>query len=197
MNKTCNIVDAETAQLSATVQVGDEMDAGDSDYGIELDESDKETEEYMSFRDFYHQNFSDLVKLAYLFVRDLDVAQDVTQDTLVSVCKRYDHLSAPKSYTRVALVNKCKSYIRSRIYERQKLERISTNSKEESNEEIDYLELLDILKPKQKTAVILRYYLGFSDKEIAKVINCRAASVSSLIMRSLNAIKQNAESASN
>ena len=123
-------------------------------------------------------------------VKDVEIAQDITQDTFISVCKRYDHLSNPRAYTRMALVNKCKSYIRSRIFERQKLEKLSNSTEVEQNPDNDFLDVLDILKPKQKTAVILRYYLGFSDKEIAKVINCRAASVSSLIIRSLDTIKK-------
>jgi RNA polymerase sigma factor (sigma-70 family) len=143
-----------------------------------------------SFREFYNRNYRDLVKLAFLFVRNIEVAEDITQDSFLSISKKYKELLNPDAYIRVALVNKCKTYIRSKVFERKKLEKLMVNVLEISDEKKDILDVLEMLSQKQKTAVILRYYLCFSDKEIARIIKCRSSSVSSLIVRSLNIIKK-------
>jgi RNA polymerase sigma factor (sigma-70 family) len=51
--------------------------------------------------------------------------------------------------------------------------------------------LLDRLPRRQRAAVVLRYYAGLSDEEVAAELGCRPSTVRSQISRALAALRIN------
>ncbi len=55
------------------------------------------------------------------------------------------------------------------------------------------LELIDVLKrlsTRQRTAVVLRYYLDLPEDEIAAILECRPGTVRSIVQRALAKLKK-------
>jgi RNA polymerase sigma factor (sigma-70 family) len=47
------------------------------------------------------------------------------------------------------------------------------------------------LRPRQRAAVFLRYYLDLSETQIAETLGCRPGTVKSLLSRALSVLKEN------
>ena len=55
------------------------------------------------------------------------------------------------------------------------------------------LELIDVLKrlsTRQRTAVVLRFYLDLPENEIAAILECRPGTVRSIVQRALAKLKK-------
>ena len=46
------------------------------------------------------------------------------------------------------------------------------------------------LRPRQRSAVFLRYYLGLSEVDIAAALDCRPGTVKSLLSRALSTLRE-------
>lgn len=57
------------------------------------------------------------------------------------------------------------------------------------------LDLLDRLPPRQRAAIVLRYYADCSEADTAAVLDCRPGTVKSLVARGLTTLRHHAETA--
>ena len=61
---------------------------------------------------------------------------------------------------------------------------------DDSGEEADHLwEALADLPVRQRTVLVLRYYVGHTDREIADILGCREGSVRSLAARAFKVLR--------
>lgn len=143
----------------------------------------------------------DATRLAYLLTGDRALAEDLVQDAFVSVAGRLGHLRAPEAfypYLRRTLVNMSKNHFRHRAVERAYLARA------ERDPPMDVLEAgvvatesmrraLLALPPRQRAALVLRYYEDLPEDQIAEILRCRPGTARSLVSRGVAALRTSPE----
>ena len=148
----------------------------------------------------YRQHHADLVRLALLLVGDRASAEDVVQDVFTRLCTRGRVLaqdSAP-AYVRTAVVNGCRSMLRRRALARRvAITRAAPwRDTQESAEHTAILAedrrlvlaALAALPRRRREVLVLRYYLGLSEAEIAAVLGISPGTVKSTAARALAAL---------
>ncbi len=149
----------------------------------------------------FREHHGELVRLALLMVGDLPTAEDVVQDVYASLHTRWSHVAAPDEvlpYVRAAVLNRCRSLLRRRgIARRAGLlhsasARIETSSAENevilSEDRRRVLAALARLPRRRREVLVLRYYLGLSEAEIAAVLGISPGTVKSTAARGLAAL---------
>ena len=139
-----------------------------------------------------------LLRTAYLLTSDLHSAEDLVQISLAKAYLAWDKLREPRAveaYVRKIMVNEHTSWWR-RAWRRNER---STDELPESRtirddptdfERQDAMwELVQTLPPKQRAAVVLRYYEDLSEAETARVLGCSVGTVKSQTSRALAALR--------
>lgn len=141
------------------------------------------------------------IRLAYLMTGDRAIAEDLVQEAFIRFVGRLHSIRDPgafDAYLRRTVVNLSKNYFRHRALERADLERQASQRRplQEDRDVSEYeamrLALLG-LPPRQRAAIVLRYYEDLHESQIAEVLRCRPATVRSLISRGLEALRQSPE----
>jgi RNA polymerase sigma factor (sigma-70 family) len=159
----------------ASVSLSDGSETDQDDTGEPLD-------------DLFRRSWADLVRLATFLTGSVPTAEDLVQDTFLRFGARTG--AAPDDagrYLRTSVVNACRSYHRRRLLEyrhRPGLPRPDTDSPGE------LFDVLGRLTPRQRTALVLRYYLDLPEEEIAATLKCRPSTVRSLILRGLSKMRE-------
>jgi RNA polymerase sigma-70 factor (sigma-E family) len=141
-------------------------------------------------------------RLAYLLTGDPTQAEDLVQEAFVRVAGRFRHLRVPDAfepYLRRTIVNLHSSQLRRRRLERSYIEREKASAPRDAATthdpgERDHLwrELL-ALPPRQRAAVVLRYYEDLSERETADVLRCSVSAVKSLTARAMETLRTRME----
>lgn len=135
----------------------------------------------------YSQDRLQLVRVAYLITGNRHVAEEIVQDAFVATLRAWGRVNEAKPYLRAAVVNGSRSWLR-----RRKLERSHTPDRAEVSVSApdELSDVLGRLNPRQRAAVVLRYYDGLSDADIARALGCRIATVRTVIHRALGALRK-------
>jgi RNA polymerase sigma factor (sigma-70 family) len=136
-----------------------------------------------SFEAVYERNWVALYRMASLMTGSAAEGEDLAQEAFT---RWYAHQDAPNpdAYLRMVLVNLCRSRhrrVRSAVRWAHLFER-PDRTEPELNVLLDIVGRLPV---RQRAAVILRYYEGRSDDEVAKLLQCRPGTVRSLLSRAL------------
>jgi RNA polymerase sigma factor (sigma-70 family) len=137
-----------------------------------------------------------LVGLLALYCGDLDVAEELAQETLARVCrdwKRVRSLDSPEAWTNRVGINLAHSHFRRRSAERRALKRMEAQHAREQvsswpSERSDLLDAIARLPHRQRSAILLRYYLRLRVKEVAEVLDCPEGTAKTLIHRGVRAL---------
>jgi RNA polymerase sigma-70 factor (sigma-E family) len=140
-----------------------------------------------SFDDLYRHEQPELVRLATLLVGDRDLAADLVQDCFVRLHPRWDKVDDHRAYLRRSVVNACHSHHRGlrrfRRLDLRPVEPVELGARELSD-------ALASLPHRQRAALVLRFYAGLPDAEIADALGCRPGTVASLVHRGLAALRE-------
>ena len=138
------------------------------------------------------------VRLAYLLTGDRHQAEDLAHEAFVRCVGRFQHLRAHTAfdaYLRRAVVNLHTSTIRHRVVEREWLRREGPRAARETSSQADVGGRADLwralgaLPPRQRAALVLRYYEDLSERDTAEVLGCTVAAVKSLVARGSDALR--------
>ncbi|MGH9127959.1 MAG: RNA polymerase sigma factor [Acidimicrobiales bacterium] len=142
-----------------------------------------------SLIDLYRAQYTPMVRLAYLLTGSSAVAEDVVQEAFIRVRARLGSVDRPVAYLRAAVVNGSRNHHRHVEVERR-LAPLSA-APEGFVDQVDELgDALATLPERQRTVLVLRYYQGLSEAEIAAVLDCRAGTVKSLAHRGLASLRK-------
>jgi RNA polymerase sigma-70 factor (sigma-E family) len=147
---------------------------------------------------------AELVRLALLLVGDQPTAEDVVQDVFARLHARgtrHLHGDDALPYIRAAVLNGCRSQLRRRAIARRfagtagkPLEQVTCGSAEQelirAEERKRALGALAALPSRRREVLVLRYYLGLSEAEIARVLGISTGTVKSTAARGLAALAQ-------
>ena len=141
----------------------------------------------VTFSELYSLEFVPLVRLATLMTGNAEAARDIVQDAFVKLHVKWSAVHHPPAYVRRSVVNGCKSYHR-RAGRRRRDDSLAEQA---ANLEIDHtLATLDTLNHRQRAIVILKYYEGRSEAEIADIVGCRPGSVGPTLQRALTKLRE-------
>jgi len=147
--------------------------------------------------ELYHRHAPEAARLAYLLTGNRALAQDLVHDAFVRIIGRFRDLRSPDSfhwYLKRTLVNLANSHFRHVRVERQHLEReghhpppAAMGGDVEGRE--DMWRSLQLLPPRQRTAIVLRFYEDLSEARVAEVMSCPVGTVKSLVSRGLRRLR--------
>ena len=149
----------------------------------------------------FREHHVELVRLAVLLVGDRPTAEDVVQDVFARLCLR-DRLPGGDGslrYVRAAVLNGCRSALRRRAVARRfgnsgdPLARGATQESAEheailAEDRRQVLAALAALPSRRREVLVLRYWLGLTEAEIAAVLGIAVGTVKSTAARGLAAL---------
>ncbi|NNN22608.1 MAG: sigma-70 family RNA polymerase sigma factor [Acidimicrobiales bacterium] len=139
---------------------------------------------------FYSLNYSKFVRMAYFIVQSKEAAEDIVQDSFIKGAGIWDRVEVPEAFITKTVVNACNSYLRRLRIEKKFIWKQKTPERSPAlvKSEIDLL--LYKLPPKERVAIVLRFFADLPDKEIAHAIKCNPNSVSKIISRALEKLNK-------
>jgi RNA polymerase sigma-70 factor (sigma-E family) len=140
-----------------------------------------------SFDELYRREQPELVRLAVLLVGSAEVAADLVQDCFVRLHPRWDQVDDHRAYLRRSVVNACHSHHR-KLRRARRADLGPAQPVELGARELS--DALASLPHRQRAALVLRFYAGLPDADIADALGCRPGTVASLIHRGLAALRE-------
>lgn len=155
----------------------------------------------LSFEEFAETRGQSLTRLAFLLCGDRYLADDLTQNTLAKVYRKWSQISGlefPEAYTRRVMVREYASWRRRRAAseiltanpEDLRLAHDTLDDHSDLVVEVDAIwRLLGTLPPKQRAVLVLRYYLDQDDHQTAETLGCSTSTVRSNAARALASLR--------
>lgn len=146
----------------------------------------------------YNEHSPSAFRLAFLLTGDTDLAEDLVQDSFVRLIGRFGNLRSPEAvnaYIKRTVVNLSSDLFRHRRVERAYLARLRGNTTRLPDELPDVegkdhlWAQLQQIAPRQRSALVLRYYEDLSEQETADVLDCSLRTVKSLVARGMHAMR--------
>lgn len=140
----------------------------------------------------YQREYQPMVRLARLLTGSLATAEELVQDAFITLHQRADRIDNPGGYLRRTVVNNCYSHLRRADLERRKLQVVG-NRPDHPELPTDLDETwrsLESLKPRQRTALVLRFYEDLSVADVAELMGVREGTVKSLVHRGLRQLEK-------
>jgi RNA polymerase sigma-70 factor (sigma-E family) len=136
-----------------------------------------------------------LLRTAYLIVGDLGEAEDLVQETLFEVARRWPRvrrMEHPTAYARRILVNRAVGGAKRRARRRQELaadvppdRAVPVLAGVQVGEHEELIGALAALPPRQRAVIVLRYFLDLPEAEVAAALKCSLGTVKSTASRGL------------
>jgi RNA polymerase sigma-70 factor (sigma-E family) len=149
------------------------------------------------FDRFVANSTDSLLRTAYLIVWDLPEAEDLVQETLFKVARRWPKVSRmehPAAYARRILVNLALDGSLKRSRRRAELSAPRPSHPAVPAAPLDahdelYAALV-ALPPRQRAVLVLRYFLDLPEAEVAAALQCSLGTVKSTASRGLARLEQ-------
>ncbi len=150
--------------------------------------------------DLYAFHRLTLIRLAALLVDDVGTAEDIVQDAFIGLTKAVHRLrdtNAALAYLRTSVVNGSRSTLRRRRTVRGFLSRAAApDSAPPSDREVlaaddrdAVLTAVRTLPPRMREVLVLRYWAGLSERQIATTLGISEGTVKSTASRALDRLE--------
>jgi RNA polymerase sigma-70 factor (sigma-E family) len=146
------------------------------------------------FDQFVAAHVDDLVRTAYLIVWDEAEAEDLVQECLLKVSRRWPRvrrMGQPRAYARRILVNLALDGARGRARRRSELEPeacgspIAVDPLPQIETRAELLEALGQLPARQRAVLVLRFFNDLTEAQVAELLGCSPGTVKSSASRGL------------
>ncbi|GDY32102.1 RNA polymerase sigma factor [Gandjariella thermophila] len=153
----------------------------------------------LTLEDLYRTHRMRLVRLAILLVDEPATAEDVVQEAFTGLHRNWHTLrdaSAALGYLRTAVVNGSRSVLRRRKTARDYTPPHVANARSAESlamltaEHQAVVNALSQLPPRQREVLVLRYYGGLTEAEIAEATGISKGTVKSTASRALDALQK-------
>lgn len=149
------------------------------------------------FAEFVRGRHAALLRYAYLLCGDPHLAQDLVQDALERTgmaWRRIERQGDPEGYVRRAITNRYLNRLRSLRRERLVGEPPETSVTDVEPSDGSLLRLLGCLPRQQRAVMVMRYYLDYSEAQIAAALGCSAGTVKSTASRAITRLRRELDS---
>ena len=146
----------------------------------------------------YSEHYRALVRLAALLVRDIATAEEVVQDSFVAMHNAWRRLrdsDKALSYLRQSVVNRSRSVLRHRIVVDRNAPKPAPDMPSAEQGAMSLLErsavisALRTLPPRQREALVLKYYADLSEAQIASAMGISRGAVKSHTARAMTSLR--------
>ncbi|MCU1488085.1 MAG: polymerase, sigma-24 subunit, subfamily [Actinomycetia bacterium] len=141
-----------------------------------------------TFDQVYEAHRIRLVRTAALITGSPDVAEELVHEAFVELLRRWGDVEQVGGWLRIAVVNRCRSWQRRHILERQRAPLADLVVHDPDG--LAVRAALAVLSPRQRAAVVLRYFDDLSEADIAVALGCRPGTVKSLLARSMPKLQE-------
>jgi len=151
------------------------------------------------FDKFVAAHVDDLLRTAYLIVWDEGEAEDLVQECLFKVARRWSRvrrMEQPKAYARRILVNLALDDARRRARRRRELEPAATTNLwavdplQSIETRAELVQALGELHERQRAVLVLRYFNDLTEAQVADVLGCSPGTVKSSASRGLARLRE-------
>lgn len=159
----------------------------------------------MQFEQFLADELAQLGRFAAVLTGDRQLAHDVLTDALILASARWDRIGEmefPAAYVRRIVVTSFLSDRRRAARRRTDptddvavLDRVSPDLSDRVGDRDQIHRLLQQLPARQRTAVVLRFYLGLDDAAIGRELDASEGAVRTLVSRALTGLREGAVTA--
>jgi DNA-directed RNA polymerase specialized sigma24 family protein len=136
----------------------------------------------------YRSQWAGMVRLAFVLVGDATVAEELVQDVFVRMYRSGDTVRDPVPYLRSAVYNASRNHHRSQRVRRRHLGTVADDGGPPFGDHV--IDAVRRLRPQRRAVVVLRYYAGLTDTEIAAAMGVPVGTVKSTLHRALAELKE-------
>jgi RNA polymerase sigma-70 factor (sigma-E family) len=156
------------------------------------------------FERFVADSADRLLRTAYLVVQDLPVAEDLVQECLYQVARRWPRVRTmeyPVAYARRILINLALRGAESRQRRRRELsaethqpmadrpDAAAGQALQNIDANAELINALEHLAPRQRAALVLRYFEDLTETQVAEAMDCSIGTVKSTTSRALDRLR--------
>jgi RNA polymerase sigma-70 factor (sigma-E family) len=155
------------------------------------------------FEQFVETHVEDLLRTAYLLAWDATEAEDLVQECLLKVARRWPRvrgMDQPRAYARRILVNLATDGARGRAQRRIELQAPPADAPERSTDplaaldtHVELVQALGRLPPRQRAVLVLRYFHDLTEAQTAELLGCSPGTVKSSASRGLARLREGLE----
>lgn len=134
----------------------------------------------------FEEQRTGLMRLAFLLTGSEPVAEELVQDAFEQVVRRWDMVHSPAGYVRSAVISGARSWGR-----RKTPPRVERRDPLQLDEEaVAVRSELAALPHRQREVIVLRYFAGLSDSQIAVELDQPIGTVKSHLRRGLDRMRK-------
>jgi RNA polymerase sigma-70 factor (sigma-E family) len=146
----------------------------------------------------YAERYRSLVRLATLLVDDMATAEEVVQDSFIAIhanWRRLQDIDKAAGYLRQCVVNRSHSVLRHRGVVNRNVQQPLPDVPSAEEEAIKLLNrsavitALQELPTRQRQALVLRYYAGLSEAQIASTMGITRGAVKRYVSRAMSSLR--------
>jgi RNA polymerase sigma-70 factor (sigma-E family) len=140
------------------------------------------------FDEFVVDHVDDLLRTAYLIVWDEAEAEDLVQECLLKVARRWPRvrrMEQPRAYARRILARR-----RSELESGAAANPIAVDPLPEFDTRAELLQALGQLPARQRAVLVLRYFNDLTEAQVAEVLGCPPGTVKSSASRGLARLRE-------
>jgi RNA polymerase sigma-70 factor (sigma-E family) len=151
------------------------------------------SQDWATFVEFVAARSTALQRAAYLMVADVGLAQDLVQEALVKTCGVWPRLrerGAAEAYARKVITTTAMAWFRRRAWSAERSsdrppDTPTPGHADEVTERAWLWQCLLQLPPRQRIAIVLRFYEDLSEAQTAEAMNCAVGTVKSQVSAGL------------
>jgi RNA polymerase sigma-70 factor (sigma-E family) len=156
----------------------------------------RKSREATAFTEFMSARSATLFRTAYLIVGDHQLAQDLLQESLIKTYVAWPRLrdvSSAEAYTRKTIVTTAISWRRRRSFHERPTDVLPDTAVPDPGEAVtthaSMVAQLRTLPPRQRAAIVLRYYEDLSEAQTAEVMGCSVGTVKAQVFTGLGRLR--------
>jgi RNA polymerase sigma factor (sigma-70 family) len=140
------------------------------------------------FAAFYRRELDGQVRRAALLLGSESVANDAVHDAFVALYRKWGDIAEPGPYLNRSVLNRCRDSGRRDARKRNAIHRTCGDSAPPDHDVL--WDVLSKLPFNQRAAIVLRFYAGMTESEIAASLDCAQGSVGPWISRALATMRK-------
>jgi len=129
-----------------------------------------------------------MVKLATLTTGSVALGEEIAQDAFEQLHRNWNTVHHPRTWLRTAVINRSRDWVRRQGVERRHAP--TATAPQSADEGVAMRDALKAVTPRQRAAIVLRFYEDLPETEIAVILGCRPGTVKSLLSRGLRTLRK-------